>query len=172
MKLKTIIVAVAVAAVLPVAAQADPATAADKANGARSCNALKASMGAAAFASTYATFGKCVSAWTRAEHQNRHEASAACKAEQADAGFAAAHDGKTFDQYYGVGKKGANALSRCTQLKFKAASSAERLATVRAAKQCKAERSSIGAEAFKAKYGVGATKANAFGKCVSKLARA
>jgi hypothetical protein len=172
MKLKTVIVAAAVAAVLPMTALADPATSADKANGARACTALKTSMGAAAFTSTYATFGKCVSAWTRAEHQNRHEASAACKAEQADAGFAAAHGGKTFAQFYGVGKKGANALSRCTQSKFKAASSAERLATVRAAKQCKAERSSLGAEAFKAKYGIGAKKANAFGKCVSTLAKA
>lgn len=172
MKLKTMIAAVAVAALLPAAALADPATSADKANGARACNALKTSMGSAAFASTYATFGKCVSAWTRAEHQNRHEASAACKAEQADAGFAATHDGKTFEQFYGVGKKGANALNRCTQAKQKAASAAERRATVRVAKQCKAERSSLGAEAFKAKYGTGAQKANAFGKCISKLARA
>jgi hypothetical protein len=172
MKLKTMIVAMAVAVVLPVAAHADPATSADKANGARACNALKTSMGAAAFSSTYATFGKCVSAWTRAEHQNRHEASAACTAEQADAGFAAAHDGKTFAQYYGVGKRGANALNRCTQAKLKAASAAERQATAKAAKQCKAERGSLGAEAFRAKYGAGAEKANAFGKCVSKLARA
>jgi len=172
MKLTMAILATAVAAVLPVTALADPATPADKANGARACQALKTSMGAAAFTSTYATFGKCVSAWTRAEHQNRHEAAAACKAEQADAGFPAAHDGKTFAQFYGVGKQGANALNRCTQAKVKAASAAERLATVRAAKQCKAERSTLGAEAFKAKYGTGATKANAFGKCVSKLAQA
>ncbi|HWN21512.1 MAG TPA: hypothetical protein VNP93_06030, partial [Gaiellaceae bacterium] len=162
----------AVAMVLPVAALADPATSADKANGARACKTLKASMGATAFSSTYATFGKCVSAWTRAEHQNRHEASAACEAEQADVGFPAAHDGKTFAQFYGVGKRGANALNRCTQAKAKAASAAERQATVKAAKQCKAERSTLGAEAFKAKYGIGAKKANAFGKCVSKLARA
>jgi hypothetical protein len=171
MKLKTMIVAVAVAAVLPVAALADPATSADKANGARACTALKVSMGAALFSSTYANFGKCVSAWTRAAHQNRHEASVACKAEQADAGFAAAHDGKTFAQFYGVGKQGANALNRCIQAKLKAATVSERLATVKAAKLCRAERNTSGAEAFKAKYGIGATKANAFGKCVSKLAQ-
>ena len=171
MKLKTVIVAAAVAMALPVAALADPATSADKANGARACNALKTSMGAT-FSATYATFGKCVSAWTRAAHQNRHEASAACVAEQADPGFAASHDGKTFAQYYGVGKRGANALNRCTQAKAKAATAAELQATVKAAKACKAERSTLGAEAFKAKYGIGANKANAFGKCVSKLARA
>ena len=172
MKLKTVIVAAAITVVLPVAALADPSTSADKANGARACKALKTSMGATAFSSTYATFGKCVSAWTRAEHQNRHEAAAACEAEQADAGFPAAHDGKTFAQYYGVGKRGANALNRCTQAKFKAASAAEQKATVKAAKLCKAERTALGGEAFRTKYGIGAKKTNAFGKCVSKLSRA
>jgi hypothetical protein len=172
MKLKTVIVAAAVAMTLPVAALADPASSADKANGARACKALKTSMGASAFSATYATFGKCVSAWTRAAHQNRHEASTACEAEQADPGFAATHDGKTFAQYYGVGKRGANALNRCIQAKAKDADAAEQKATVKAGKQCKAERSALGAEAFKAKYGTGAKKANAFGKCVSKLARA
>ena len=37
-----------------------------------------------------------------------------------------------------------------------------------AAKKCKAERAD-GAEAFQNKYGTNANKANAFGKCVSKL---
>ena len=155
MKLKTIIVAAAVAALLPVSALADTVAPADKANGARTCAALKASMGAT-FATTYGTnadksnaMGRCVSAWTRAEHQNRHEAETACKAEQPDA-------------------KG-GALQRCIQAKLKAERTAERAATVKAAKQCKAERTSLGAAAFTAKYG---TKANAFGKCVSKLAQA
>ena len=40
-----------------------------------------------------------------------------------------------------------------------------------AAKACKAERAS-GLLAFKDKYGTNANKANAFGKCVSKLAKA
>ena len=169
MKLTMAILATAVAAVLPVTALADPATPADKANGARACQALKTSMGAAAFTSTYATFGKCVSAWTRAEHQNRHEAAAACKAEQADAGFAAAHGGKTFAQFYGVGKSGANALNRCTQSKRIAESAADKQDVVAAAKTCKAQRKSMGDVAFKAAYG---GTSNAFGKCVSKLASA
>jgi hypothetical protein len=171
MKLKTFIVTAVVAVILPVAALADTVNAADKANGARACNALKTSLGAATFASTYATFGKCVSQWTRAEHQKRHEAEAACKAEQADAGFAAAHGGKTFAQFYGTGKQGANALGRCAKGKAKAASAKEQKATVSAAKQCKAERA-LDAAAFKTKYGTGEAKANAFGKCVSKLAQA
>jgi hypothetical protein len=39
-----------------------------------------------------------------------------------------------------------------------------------AAKACKAERA-LGLQAFKEKYGTNANKANAFGKCVSKLAK-
>ena len=39
-----------------------------------------------------------------------------------------------------------------------------------AAKACKAERA-LGAQAFKDKYGTNANKANAFGKCVSQLAK-
>jgi hypothetical protein len=178
MKLKALMAALAVAAILPVAASADTTSPSDKANGARACQALKASLGAS-FASTYGTnadksnaFGKCVSRWTQAEHQNRHEAETACKAEQADAAFSSSHDGKTFAQFYGSGKKGANALNQCIQSKRAAASSAERAAVAKAARSCKAERASMGAAPFKAKYGTNADKSNAFGKCVSKLAAA
>ena len=41
-----------------------------------------------------------------------------------------------------------------------------------AAKTCKAERVKLGVDAFKARYGTNPNKANAFGKCVSKLAKA
>jgi hypothetical protein len=168
MKLRALIGAFAVAALLPVAAFADPATASDKANGARACTALKASMGTS-FASTYSNFGKCVSAWTRAAHQNRHEAQVACAAEKADAAaFAASHAGKTFEQYYGVGKQGKNAMQRCIQSKAQKATSADQRSTVKAGKKCKAERAAIGAVDFKAKYG---GKANAFAKCVAALVK-
>jgi hypothetical protein len=178
MKLKLLTVCLAAAALLPAAALADTATSADKANGARACQALKTSLTQATFKSTYGTnadksnaMGKCVSAWTRAEHQNRHEAEAACKAEQADAGFAAAHGGKSFQQFYGVGKQGANALQRCVQAKRAAASEADQNAVENAARKCKAERKSMGDAPFKAKYAPTGS-ANAFGKCVSKLATA
>ena len=167
MKLRALIGAFAVAALLPVAALADPATASDKANGARACTALKAA-DATAFAATYSNFGKCVSAWTRAAHQNRHAAQVACAAEKADAGFAAAHAGKTFEQYYGVGKQGKNAMQRCIQSKAQKATSADQRSTVKAGKKCKAERAAIGAVDFKAKYG---GKANAFAKCVAALVK-
>ena len=148
MKVKTLLAALATAAILPVAAYADEASPSDKANGARSCQALRTSMGAT-FAQTYRTFGACVSAWSRAEHQNRHEAETACKAANPDA-------------------RG-GVVQRCVQAKLKAERAAERAATVRAAKACKAERTSLGAAAFTARYG---GKANAFGRCVSKLAAA
>jgi len=180
MKLKVLFGALAVAAILPVAALADPASASDKANGARACQALRAAaptgLGEALFKATYGTnadksnaMGKCVSAWTQTVHQNRHAAETACKAEQADAGFAAAHGGKTFAQFYGVGKQGANALNRCIQSKQAAASAADKQDVVKAAKTCKAQRKSMGDAAFKALYG---GTSNAFGKCVSKLASA
>jgi len=41
-----------------------------------------------------------------------------------------------------------------------------------AAKLCSAQRTAMGAAAFYAYYGVNTTKTNAFGKCVSKLAKA
>ena len=179
MKLKTFVAALAVAAVLPVAAFAEEVSPSDKANGARSCQLLKTALGEATFASTYGTnadksnaFGKCVSKWTRAEHQNRVEASAACTAEQADANFAASHDGKSFAQFYGSGKNGAGAFNRCVKSKRAAASAEEKAAVANAARKCKAERKSLGAEPFKAKYGTNPSKSNAFGKCVSKLAQA
>ena len=182
MKLKALLAALSVAAILPVAAFADPASPSDKANGARACQALRApapaGLGEASFKTTYGTnadksnaFGKCVSAWTQAEHQNRHAAETACKAEQADAGFAAAHGGKTFAQFYGTGKKGANALNRCVQSKRAAESAEDKAAVVKAARTCKAERKA-GEAAFTARYGTNADKSNAFGKCVSKLAAA
>ena len=172
---KAVLAAFAVAMVLPVAAMAEDASPSDKLNGSRACQALKTSLGAN-FAATYGTnadksnaFGKCVSQWTQTEHKNRVAAQTECKAEQADPNFAASHDGKTFAQFYGVGKNGANALNRCVQSKRAAESAEQQEKVENAARKCKAERKSLGAEPFKTKYG---GTSNAFGKCVSKLARA
>ena len=54
----------------------------------------------------------------------------------------------------------------------KADDEADEQAEKNAAKACKAEREKLGVQAFKDKYGTNANKANAFGKCVSKLAKA
>jgi len=77
---------------------------------------------------------------------------------------------------------GANAFGKCVSSKDKAkgddqdeaeaANEAnESKAEDNAAKKCKAERA-MGIDAFKARHGTNPNKANAFGKCVSKLAKA
>ena len=68
-----------------------------------------------------------------------------------------------------------NAYGKCVSQTAKAAAAAkvadETKADVSAAKTCKAERAQDAA-AFKAKYGTNKNKSNAFGKCVSKTAKA
>jgi hypothetical protein len=166
--------------IVPAAAFSEDAAGQDRANAARACSALRTSMGLDLFRQAYGTaesnrrnaFGKCVSKWTRAEHQTRQNARAQCAAEQADPNFSAAHDGKTFAQFYGTGPKGANAFGRCVSGKAKSASAAARQDTLNAARQCKSDRKTLGIPAFRAKYGKSSNDRNAFGKCVSALAKA
>ena len=100
-------------------------------------------------------------------------AAKACKAERGttDATIAA------FKAKYGTNANKANAFGKCVSGKVKKAEAqaeAAEQAEENAAKKCKAERGTTDASiaAFKAKYGTNANKANAFGKCVSKLAKA
>ena len=179
MKFKTLIV-VALAMLVVPAAGFGKITGQDRENGARSCRDLRTSMGVDLFRASYGTaashrmnaFGKCVSQWARSEHQSRVSAQASCSAERSDPNFAASHEGKTFAQFYGLGKKGANAFGRCVSSKAKAFSQENRERTVNAARSCKTERGTLGQTAFRAKYGAGARDRNAFGKCVSTLAKA
>jgi hypothetical protein len=53
----------------------------------------------------------------------------------------------------------------------KSAAAHSQSADKNAAKKCKAERTSMGVTAFNAKYGTNTNKANAFGKCVSGMAK-
>ena len=180
MKARFMIAALLAALVVPAIALAvEGPTGQDRENAARACKALRTSMGDATFKQTYGTvqsnrrnaFGRCVSQWTRAERLNRQSAQTACEAEKADPDFAATHGGKSFDQFYGNGPNGANALKRCISLKTRTAAAEAKSDTLSAAKQCKAERA-LGAPAFRAKYGKNANDRNAFGKCVSALAKA
>jgi hypothetical protein len=179
MKSRILIAACLAVLIVPAASFAEAPSGQDRENGARACRALRASMGLELFRMSYGTvasnrmnaFGRCVSQWTRSEHQNRLAARAACNTERSDPNFAASHDGKSFDQFYGTGTRGANAFSRCVSSKAKAASAEAQSNTMNAAKQCKAERSEGVAE-FRAKYGKSANDRNAFGKCVSQLAKA
>jgi hypothetical protein len=107
-----------------------------------------------------------------AAHKN---AAKECKAEAADPGFATAHGGKTFAEFYGAKGNGKNAHGKCVSTKAKAkkdemdAEDADEAADFKnAAKRCANERRSMGRAAFADTYGTNRNDRNAFGKCVSK----
>ena len=167
----------------PVAALADdPAPPAQSADAA--CTAQKTGMGADGFKAYYGTnankanaWGKCVSKMSQAEASHDSAAATACAAERDDANFAGSHGGKSFAQVYGTSGNangngaGKNAFGKCVSSKSDAADAAVQAATVSAGKACKTEQAA-GRAAFTLKYGTGAKKANAFGKCVSSKAQA
>jgi hypothetical protein len=179
MKSKILIAASLAALVVPAVSLGSGPTGQDRENGARACRALRASMGEELFRQSYGTaqshrrnaFGRCVSQWAHTEHQNRISARSACSTEQADPNFAANHDGKSFADFYGTGPNGRNAFGKCVSSKAKAASDQQQSNTRNAAKACKAERADLGAPDFRAKYSKNSSDRNAFGKCVSQLAK-
>jgi hypothetical protein len=145
----------------------------------KQCRTERSEMGLELFRLTYGTnktkrnaFGKCVSkrthATTEAVKEAKQNASKECTAEETA-------DPAAFKQKYGTGKHGANAHGKCVSQKAKSKAAKavhdEVKADVNAAKACKAERKADPA-AFKQKYGTNKSKRNAFGKCVSKLAKA
>jgi hypothetical protein len=145
----------------------------------KQCRTERSAMGVELFRAAYGTnknkhnaFGKCVSkrakATDEAATEAKQNASQECKAEESA-------DPAAFATKYGTGKKGANAHGKCVSQKAKAKKAEtvadEVEADVSAAKACKTERKAD-PEAFAAKYGTNANKRNAFGKCVSKTAKA
>ena len=103
-------------------------------------------------------------------------AAKACKAERAK-------DPVAFKTKYGKNPNKANAFGKCVSMKAKDKDSddeadeadeteAESDAESNAARKCKAERARIGVQAFNDLHGTNPNKKNAFGKCVSKLAKA
>ena len=143
------------------------------------CRTELKAMGKQAFKDAYGTnrtksnaFGKCVShrtaKTTTAGTTARVNAAKACATERTA-------DPAAFALKYGTGKKGKNAFGKCvsqTAKTMKATTVTTQVkAEISAAKQCKTERKADPA-AFKLKYGTNAKKTNAFGKCVSKLAKA
>jgi hypothetical protein len=160
---------------VPAGASAQDAPAPEQ-NAAKTCKALRTAAGEANFKAAFGTnktksnaFGKCVSKQTKTETAATTKAKSTCKAEQDDPNFAAAHGGKTFDQFYGTNKNLKNAYGKCSSAKAKAANAEETKTQVKAAKTCKTELKTLGRKAFIAKYG---GKANAYGKCVSAEAKA
>lgn len=169
---KLIICAAVALALAPVAALAtpSPAKAASK-----DCAALRAKIGSAAFTQAFGgganAFGVCVSKLTRFEQADLSSANTLCRAEQADPSFASTHGGKTFAEFYGSGAKHKNAFGNCVSLKARS-SSAVGQAGMNPARACVALRARMTTNLFRQSFGTNANHGNAFGKCVSVVARA
>jgi hypothetical protein len=162
--MKTILVTLVVAAaVAPVAAfAAAPATDATRSAQA-DCTALKAKMGLTSFSQAYSSFGACVSGYASVEQANITSAQATCTAQQADANFASTHNGQSFDQFYGSGKKGNNAFNSCVSKLAQASSKTEQQNRLNPSRSCTSMRTQMTAAVFTATY-------RTFGKCVSVVA--
>jgi hypothetical protein len=145
----------------------------------KQCRTERSAMRLELFRMTYGTnktkrnaFGKCVSkrthATSEAATEAKQNASKTCTAEETA-------DPAAFKTKYGTGKHGANAHGKCVSqtAKSETAKAVDHGvdADVKAAKACKTERKADPA-AFRAKYGTNENKRNAFGKCVSKQAKA
>src|SRR2546423_1780059 len=102
------------AALAPVAALAGTSPSTTRAQ--QDCTKLRAAMGHSAFKQAYPTFGACVSAYAPVENQVQASAQDTCTAQQSDPTFPVGHNGKTFDQYYGTGKSGKDALGKCVSI--------------------------------------------------------
>lgn len=164
--MKNTLIALIVAAVVAPAAALAGGPSNDATKSAQAdCTALRAKVGATAFTAAYSSFGACVSRYAPIQQQSITSANDSCTAQQADTSFAAAHNGKTFDQFYGTGKKANNALGNCISMLAKASAQAERANRLNPAQTCRASQKQMGATAFSALY-------RTFGKCVSVVARA
>jgi hypothetical protein len=129
-------------------------------------------MGTTAFSHAYPTFGVCVARYAPVEQQVTVSANATCTAQQADPNFASTHGGKTFAQFYGLGKSGRDAFGRCVSTVAKANRQAEQQGRLNPARTCRALRTQLTVLVFNKTYGKNATSRNAFGKCVSQTAKA
>jgi hypothetical protein len=167
---KLIICAAVAFALAPLAAFAttSPRQAASK-----DCSALRAKIGSAAFTQAFGgsnAFGVCVSRLTRFERADLSSANTLCRAEQADPNFAASHGGKTFAEFYGSGAKHKNAFGNCVTLKARSSSASGR-SGMNPARACAALKARMTVALFKQSFGTNANHSNAFGKCVSIVAR-
>jgi hypothetical protein len=79
---------------------------------------------------------------------------------------------EAFALKYGTNANRKNAFGKCVSQKAREEAAERRAARRNAARQCRAERDQLGEAAFAQKYGTNKNKANAFGKCVSKAAKA
>jgi hypothetical protein len=110
--------------------------------------------------------GKSAAAPGQSDDKN---AAKTCKAERDRIGVEA------FKKEYGTNPNKANAFGKCVSGQKSAADEQavgeQKAAKENAAKKCKKLRADLGAEKFRDEYGTNPNKANAFGKCVSKLVK-
>jgi hypothetical protein len=148
------------------------------------CKQQRGLLGMSTFRATYAPTGSpkaamnaCLAQQVQVTTTAAKNAAKACKAEQLDPTFAATHGGESFADHYGTNANKKNAFGKCVSSKASDAVESQQDATLNAAKKCKAERADAnfaathGGETFADHYGTNANKKNAFGKCVSKLAK-
>lgn len=169
----------ALAFAVPAVAEETTTTTSSTPTAQEQCRTERDAMGKAVFAQTYGTnanksnaFGKCVSkretATEKAAEEAHTNAAKECKAEETT-------DEAAFQAKYATNKQKTNGYGKCVSGKAKAQTEetvdAQVDAEISAAKTCKAERKAD-ADAFKAKYGTNKNKSNAFGKCVSAIAKA
>lgn len=138
----------------------------------RACRTLQARMGAPAFRQAFKTLGVCVSRLAPVDELNQQAASELCRAEQSDAAFASTHGGKTFAEFYGRGRNDANAFGNCVSTKMRSSVAAIQSATPNPARTCRSMRTTMTAATFALTFGTNANHSDAFGKCVSHVARA
>jgi hypothetical protein len=165
-------VALLVLLAVPAAFAVPPGGDAQQTPAAQNCKEQRRSMGMADFRSLYAPNGKpkaamdaCLAKQAQSSSTEAKNASKACKAEREKLGDV------EFAKKYGTNANGRNAHGKCVSALAAAESEEAQEETLNAAKKCKAERTSLGAEEFAKKYGTNANKRNAFGKCVSKHAK-
>ncbi len=200
MKKLLILCALLCVAALPAIASAADPTRADFRSAAKYCKSFKANAGTNNFVSMFGTkknaYGKCVSRTANATaNENakqlakaKSDAKKQCKREQATAegDFRTAHDGKSFNEFYGKNDNDKNAYGKCRSKlahDLKAAADAQDKVEAQndqsAAKTCKqekadaakfeADRADHGTNDFAHYYGTSRTNyKNAFGKCVSR----
>lgn len=98
----------------------------DKVNVAKQCAKERKALGKATFGELYGkpAMKNCKAAAAQGDDdvtvQDKVNAAKECKAEQADPNFAATHENKTFDEFYGTNANKKNAFGKCVSTKAKA----------------------------------------------------
>jgi hypothetical protein len=143
----------------------------NQANPAKVCKALRAQMGNDAFKAAYGTnhnksnaLGKCVSKTAQQEKQNASNAQQSCRTERAA-------DPAAFALKYGTNKNHKDAFGKCVSQHAQQLQKDEQQATGNVPQSCRSLRSQMGVKTFRETYGTNKNRHNAFGKCVSKLAK-